>query len=202
MSAVAIHLLVALPAEAKPLIRAFGLKRQQPDAAFPRYVNGPLTLVISGPGKDAAGSAAAFLQRLNGEGPQHWINIGISGHAQLEPGACLLAEDVTDTQSGRQWRLCPMSDLADTIVGPLRCVGEAERAFPVAAGYDMESAAIASTLSEFGALSRLHILKIISDNPSHPSRGINGRMVSELIARHLPTLESLISRLQAHAQTR
>lgn len=202
MTTVAIHLLVALPAEAKPLIRAFELKRLQPDAAFPRYGKGPLSLVVSGPGMEAAGGAAEFLRQLNDDSSSYWINLGIAGHTLLEPGDCLLAENVCDAHSGQQWSLRPVPDLPDTTIGPLRCVREAETAFATAAGYDMESAAIASTLSEFDALSRLHILKVISDNPNHPSRRINGRMVEMLIERHLPTLESLIIRLQAHAQAR
>ena len=62
-------LLVALKAEAKPLIKAFGLQRQQPDGAFPRYRNGPLSLVLTGPGTEAAVQATRFALTLTGTSP-------------------------------------------------------------------------------------------------------------------------------------
>jgi adenosylhomocysteine nucleosidase len=199
MTSTPIHLLVALPAEAKPLIRAFGLKRLPPDGEAPRYVKGALSLTLTGLGMEAAGSALASLYRQSEGHRRHWINLGIAGHARLEPGVCLLADEITDSHTGEQWRLNPIRDLPETTIGPLRSVREAETAFATTAGYDMESAAIARTLSKFGTLAKLQVLKVISDNPEHPSRHISGRMVSELIERQLPTLESLIARLQTHA---
>jgi adenosylhomocysteine nucleosidase len=194
-----IHLLVALPAEAKPLIHAFNLRRLQPDGPFPRYVAGPLSLLLSGPGREAAGSAVEFSQQLTGDEQNHWINVGIAGHAQLAPGSCLLADSVTDVQNGRYWPLQPPRDLAETTLGPLRCVAQAESRFAEVAGYDMESSAIAENLAESDALSRLQILKVISDNPDNPSQRINGKLVRELIESQLPHIAALISRLQVHA---
>ncbi len=202
MSSLLIHLLVALPAEAKPLIRAFGLKRSQPDNSPPRYANGPLSLTLCGPGMEAAGTATASLHALHGDSGCHWINLGIAGHARLETGSCLLADAVTDGHTEEHWVLNPIRDLPEVTVGPLRCVRNPESLFANCAGYDMESAAIARTLSGIGALGRLQILKVISDNPDHPSCRINGRMVRELIERQLPTLKSLIGRLQTHAESR
>jgi hypothetical protein len=132
----------------------------------------------------------------------HWINLGIAGHARLRPGDCLLADKLLDVSSGRHWMLDPVTCLPGIDVGPLRCVVNAETDFAVNAGYDMESAAIAQALARFNALSKLQVLKVVSDNPSNPSRRINARMVSELIEGGLPTLEALIHHLQPHAQTR
>jgi hypothetical protein len=200
MSSPPIHLLVALPAEAKPLIRAFGLKRLQPAGSPPRYANGPLSLTLSGPGMEAAGNAMASLQGLHGDSGCHWINLGIAGHARLETGACLLADAVTDSNTGEQWTLNPIRDLPATTLGPLRCVASAEHRYALCAGYDMESAAIARSLCQRGRLARLQILKVISDNPGHPSGEISAKMVSNLIERQLPTLKTLIQRLQTHAE--
>lgn len=197
-----LYLLVALPAEAKPLIRAFGLKRLQPDGAFPRYGRGRITLVLSGPGRDAAGAAAAYTRGLRAESNTHWINLGIAGHARLRPGDCLLADSVRDATTGQHWMLSPTAGLPSTEIGPLHCVPQAETRFAQTAAYDMESAAIAQVLDEFNALSRLQVLKVVSDNPSNPSRRISAKMVGELIEECLPTLDALMRRLQSHAQTR
>ena len=194
-------LVVALPAEAKPVIRALGLKRRQPDGRFPRYDRGAITLVLSGPGQASAAEAVAFAQHRCCEPQAHWINLGIAGHARLEPGDTLLADLVVDSASGETWKLSPDADLPHTVIGPLHCVEAAESRFESPVGYDMESAAIARTLHQAARLSHLHVVKVISDNPGNPSRRINGRMVGELIESSLPTLTCLIQHLLPHAET-
>lgn len=195
-----IILLVALPAEAKPLIRAFGLLRQQPDGAFPFYINGSLGLVLTGSGEKAAGDATRFAIERSLNQPACWINLGIAGHSQLEPGNCLLADKIKHPSTGREWPLQPPAGLNELTTGSLHCVDQPETRYSEAAGYDMESAAIADALSDRDLLSRLHVVKIISDNPQHPARGISARMVGDLIQAQLPLIEGLIKHLQQHAQ--
>jgi hypothetical protein len=195
------YLLVALPAEAKPLIRAFNLKRRQPDGPFPHYVNNGLSLVLTGPGKRRASEAINHLLTLKPGEFNHWINLGIMGHATEKRGTCLLIDQVIDASSGSTWDLNPLPDLSDTRSSPLLCVEKAEVTYAKPVGFDMESAAIAAALSEHNALPRLHMIKVVSDNPNHPSHEISGRMVSELMSGHLPTIASLINRLQTHAET-
>ena len=195
-----IILLVALPAEAKPLIRAFGLQRQQPDGAFPCYSKDSICLILTGPGLRAAGDAVSFAMQRASTAPAFWINLGIAGHSQLAPGSCLLADKIKHPSTGREWRLQPPAGLTELIMGSLRCVDQPETGYAEAAGYDMESAAIAEALSENGLLPRLQVVKIISDNPLHPARGISARMVGDLIQAQLPLIEGLIKHLQQHAQ--
>ena len=54
-----IHLVVALPAEASPLIERLGLRRDMAGRAMRLYVGDDLRLVVSGVGKVAAAAAAA-----------------------------------------------------------------------------------------------------------------------------------------------
>ena len=194
-------LVVALPAEAKPVIRALGLKRLQPDGRFPRYGRGAITLLLSGPGQKACGEAVAFAQQRCSNPRTQWLNLGIAGHARLVPGDTLLADRIVDTATGESWTLSPAAGLPHTVSGPLHCVAEAESRFESPVGYDMESAAIARALREQACLDRLHVLKVISDNPANPSRRISGRMVGELIENALPTLNLLVRRLLPHAET-
>lgn len=199
MSAEKIILLVALKAEAKPLTQALGLRREQPDGAFPRYINGPLTLVLTGPGAEAARQATRFALSLTDNEATAWINLGIAGHASLAPGCCLLAESVKEISTNQEWTLQPPDDLPEYVRGSVHAVPEPENDYTDDVGYDMESAAIADSLSQAGHLQKLQVLKIISDNPQHPARGISARIVSELIQAQLPLIENLISRLRSHA---
>jgi hypothetical protein len=194
-------LLVALPAEAKPLIRAFGLQRRQPDGAFPRYVSGPLTLVLTGPGDQAASKATTFALTSAASQPSLWLNLGIAGHGTLARGTCLLAEQIIEARSGRQRRLQPPAGAAGLTRGALHCVSEPQTGYTKAVGYDMESAAIAGVLSQQGLLPRLQVLKVVSDNPNHPATGISARMVNELIQEQLPAIENLIKLFHPDAQS-
>ncbi|MCU7811741.1 MAG: hypothetical protein KZQ77_10970, partial [Candidatus Thiodiazotropha sp. (ex Notomyrtea botanica)] len=103
-----VNILVALPAEAKPIIRAYDLQRKQPDGLFPRYVKQPFTLVLTGPGTEAMEKSVAFLHSQQQEDNSAiWLNIGITGHGSLTCGTCLLAESVNDLPSARYWQLSP-----------------------------------------------------------------------------------------------
>ena len=82
-----IQLLTALKCEARPLIEAFNLVRCQGNGPHELYQNGELQLLVSGPGKTAAAAATAFAFASSGlQENTAWLNIGIAGHRQLQPG--------------------------------------------------------------------------------------------------------------------
>ncbi len=82
-----INLVVALPAEARPLIEFFRLKEKTTIGTFRMYRQEDMSLVISGPGKIAAAAATALLAGSNTTGKQAaWLNIGIAGHATYAIG--------------------------------------------------------------------------------------------------------------------
>jgi adenosylhomocysteine nucleosidase len=194
MSRHAINLLVALPAEAKPLIQNLTLKRLQPDGPCPLYTGAGLSLVVSGVGRDAMTRAIHYLHGRS-ETECHWLNVGIAGHASLSLGACLQATCIIDVHSGMRWPLKPVGGL-EVAHGELRCVNEAETVYAEAMGYDMESGAFVAALSALGLLDHAHVLKIISDNPRQPTERINARMVSQLIAQQCHVIQSLIEKLR------
>ncbi|MCU7843091.1 MAG: hypothetical protein KZQ93_04545 [Candidatus Thiodiazotropha sp. (ex Monitilora ramsayi)] len=194
-----INLLVALPAEAKPLIRAFDLQRQQPDGAYPRYLSSHLSLTLTGAGAEAMRRGVEFLLSQQTATSTTWLNVGIAGHGTLPRGTCLLAEKVIDMDSGRNWALSASTD-AVLPKYPLHCVSEAESTYAENTAYDMESSGFVAGLESAGVLDRGQILKVVSDNPRQPSTQINGRMVGDLIQQAIPVLSSLMDRLHSHAE--
>lgn len=194
MSRHAINLLVALRAEAKPLIRHLALKRLQPDGPCPLYTGDGLNLAMSGIGRDAMERAIRYLHGRSEE-KCHWLNVGIAGHGSLALGESLLITSVIDAVSGRQWHLPQVAGLLVSR-GKLCCVSEPETDYAETMGYDMESGGFASTLSALGLLDHAHVLKIISDNPQQPAKGINARMVSQLIGQQQHVIQSLIEKLR------
>jgi len=195
-----IHLAVALPAEAKPLIRAFGLRRLQPDSGEPPlYLGSCLALVLTGAGSAAMARGVARLDAYRCDATAGWLNLGIAGHGSLPLGSCLLANSITDVQAGRHWQL-DAPEFAGMHTGPLHCVREPVSDYAADTGYDMESAGFSASLDSLGALPRAAVLKIVSDGPDQPTTRINARMVGDLIQRALPLITTLIDHLyEQHA---
>ncbi len=193
-------LVVALPAEAKPITAHFGLRRQQPDGAFPVYRNGRISLILSGVGKTHCAAATAFLYALN-RCPQKAIclNVGIAGHADQDIGSALLAHTVSDVGSGQSWRRpfafdppCA-SDLLETVDAP-------DASYTRAGAVDMEASGFCAAALRFAPAEHVHCLKIISDNRRQDARGLRAADVRGLVSAHLGLLEQLLGRLDALAE--
>ncbi|WP_455058284.1 hypothetical protein [Jutongia sp.] len=104
-----IYLFTALYPEAKPLIRAFSLKRVQDGLPFDVYENmdTSIRLVISGTGMCAAAAAtAAVFGRYGAAREDHLINVGTcAGEAGTEEisGKVYLCHKITDRNTGHTY---------------------------------------------------------------------------------------------------
>ena len=187
-----LNLLVALPAEAKPLIRHLKLQRQQPDGDFPLYQRDAIQLLLTGPGKEAAYKATRYLHAIaDTNDALFWVNIGIAGHPNAAIGDALLMHCIHDQATGRVWSLPTVPNLplpqADLIT-----VNEPADEYPENAVFDMEAAGMMAALSLYQQLDRAVVLKVISDNNSHPTSKINGRLVKSLLQNQLSTIDNLL----------
>ncbi len=193
-----INLLLALPPEAKPLIRHFALQRRQPDGEFPLYVSQEICLCLSGPGRDAMQQAIKFLLQHQSSPASGWINVGIAGHSTLDRGRCLLIDSVIEPSTGERWGLNSLT-LEGVSRSQLHCVSQPESSYTQNTAYDMESTGFTAALREADLLHRGQILKIVSDNPRQPSSEINGKMVANLIEESIPILSQLMEQLLSDA---
>ena len=190
MSQPAFNFIVALPAECKPLIAHFGLKRKQPDGDFPLYQNGPISLVRSGVGKEASAHATRFLLGNHGQLPETiWINLGIAGHATRQIGDMILAQSVLDEDSQQQWTIPPNFSPACKFE-TLTTLSQPEFDYTRPGAFDMEAAGFLSALNGNG-----YCLKIISDNGNQPGHGIKAKWVSQLINEKLDIIDQIMDQL-------
>ena len=83
-----INLVVALPAEARPLINHYGLNDKQTHAAFALHRNKDMTLVVSGPGKASAAAATTSGTRES------------TGWVRLAPDVRSLSQAVATLRAG------------------------------------------------------------------------------------------------------
>ncbi len=180
-----INLIVALPAEAKPLNQHFGLKRVQPDGDFPIYRNGNIQLLLSGSGAERAANTCRSMINSSDD---YWINIGIAGHPTAAVGELFQVNRLVDHTTGKLWNLTCLHQPQSHLI----TVNEAIADYPENALYDMEAAGITSLLEEHDQLSRTIIMKIVSDNLQNPTTQVTGRLVKSLINHQLATIDKVI----------
>jgi nucleoside phosphorylase len=195
MPASSINLVVALPAEAKPIASGFDLKRVPANGGFPVYRHQNTALVVSAPGKINSAVATAYLGTVGGcVKDAIWVNIGVAGHAERGVGEVLLAHSITDGGSGRCWHpaQCPGGHCpSDSLV----TLDQPDLSYRRNAMVDMEAAGFYPAACRFSPVELVQTLKVISDNRSETARGLSAKRVQRLVEGSLDTLEALIARL-------
>ena len=196
MSLTDTRIIVALPAEAKPVNRHFGLVRDNKVETYPLYRGEGVSLIVSGVGCEAAAEATRwFCDYLPVTAETRWINIGIAGHPALPIGEALLVHTVSNTTGGDRINIAlPRCLPCDT--APLVSRNEPEMDYPEEALFDMEGYGFLSAAQEASLPGQAQCLKVISDNRQNPVEKINAKLVHELIEQRLGTLGALISLME------
>ncbi|MEM8962677.1 MAG: hypothetical protein AAGD38_14420 [Acidobacteriota bacterium] len=202
-----LHFVVALAAEARPLITALGLQRDDAHDAFPVYHGedptlGPISLVVTGMGAALAAAGTAHLFHLAG-GRDHgvWINVGIAGHPTREVGEAVLGLRVLDAPSDKVFY--------PPRIGPRRLPGEqiktvpkVDTSYPEGWVVEMEASGFLATALRYTTAELVQVIKVISDNRRHPVERLDAAMVSELITPHVETVKQIAADLLPHGQAR
>ena len=101
----ALNLILALPAEASPIIGYFNLQLiiSEPYKIYTNHDNS-IRLVLSGIGKLHANKAVSNIEKESGsKKSQAWLNIGVAGHLKRPIGSMVAAHKITDKVSNRSW---------------------------------------------------------------------------------------------------
>ena len=186
-------LVVALPAEAKPINRFFNLKRENRWDRFPLYTNGETALVISGVGRERAFAATRWLHLSVGQSQDSlWLNLGIAGHPDRRLGEAVIVSEIVDQRSGESWNLCPPTQ---ALFGRERLVTlqQPSSDYLHQALHDMEAAGFYGAACQFASQTKIMVIKIVSDNCANPIDNINGKMVSLLIEQQLDRVNQFIN---------
>jgi hypothetical protein len=192
-----INLVVALPAEAKAINQILKLQRVQPEQGLPLYTGDGMALVVSGPGMQAVKTGVRQLQQCNARDRSGWLNIGIAGHTDLPLGQTVIASRVIGPEPGYDRDLQPLS-CAGCRALPVCTVSRPMTDYPEVWAYDMEAAGFVASAEETTTLSRIQVLKVISDNRHHSIERINARMVKELFLPHASLIKRLVQRMQTY----
>ena len=189
----AIALVVALVAEARPLVARFGLRHLHNDGQSVAYGDEGLTLTVTGPGKDAAAAAMARLQGLGAsDAPAIWLNVGIAGCGHLPLGTAFMAHAIVDQRSGeRHYPTFPFRPPCPTTT--VITVAHPVDEYDADCAYDMEASGIFEIAR--GSSELVHSLKIVSDTTPQERRELSARRVEELVESCADQIETTLALL-------
>ena len=189
---------IALRAEAAPLIDAFNMKIVENKSLFPIYANEETghALVISGMGSIKSAAAATFLKNhLKINDYSAWINLGIAGFFKDPIRDMYQANKVISKESGTAFFPgLRLSKLVPAAI--LFTVSKPENGYKEKALYDMEAAGFCEMAPSFSCNELTYVIKIVSDTPNASSSLITKQLVRELIEKQLSKISDILSEIE------
>lgn len=195
-----IFIYTALSCEAKAFISRLQLKKNVHIGAFAIYTNTEVCLTVTGPGKSAMAAGVAFsLATFGGVDFPILMNIGIAGHLDLPLGQLIIANKITDAETGKNFYPPFVIDLPCN-TAPVLTVATPESQYLHACLYDMEASAFYETAVKFSTAELIYSVKVISDNQVSPTENIKQKKVAGWIADHADSILEVLEKLQQLAQ--
>lgn len=195
-----IYLVVALAAEARPLISHLQLEKLDEMEPLTVYRRTDLALIVGGVGQESMASAVpALAQAISADDMAIWLNIGVVGHRTHEIGTVVLARKVVEGDTGTAYSLIPPDDV-HMHIGEIRTVTHVETRYDSDAVYDMEAAAFCQGTAGLTSAELVQVLKVVSDNRRTGTLCVSARQVQGLIEDSLPKIDLLLSSLHRQAR--
>tara|TARA_Y100001934_G_scaffold88630_1_gene109944 strand:+ start:1348 stop:2184 length:837 start_codon:yes stop_codon:yes gene_type:complete len=188
---------IALHAEARPLIEAYRMKIISNELIFPVYINHETghALVISGIGPARSAAAATYLKTLLSiENYAAWINIGVAGFFKEPIGKIYQALKVLNWQNNQAF--FPGLRLSKYVEGsPLVTVSKPEFKFPSNVLYDMEAAGFCEIAPLFSCNELTFVFKVVSDTPMTKFDN-SKKFVKGLLENNMEIISNLLMQIE------
>ena len=188
---------VALKAEAKPIIKALGLNRIDKNVVFPVYKdkNARNWLVISGVGQKNVVAAVKYISEFSdSNGCSVWINIGIAGSSSDRYGELFLIDKITRASSDECFY--PGSILKSNLQkSELLTVDEPLLDYSKVDLVDMEAADFVRVTSKISGRDLVLVMKIVSDGPNNSVNDLTATRVSHLILQKINLVIDHVNKL-------
>ena len=186
-----IHLVVALPFEAKPLIKHYSLKQIE-QSPFEIYENSSIRLIVSKTGYLNALSAVMYLGAKFSE-DAIWINIGVAGSQSKEIGSLYLSSKISHLEYPKSFY--PFLPLKHSLKrAPLLTLNAPSQDYLENTLYDMEAYGFYFGALKFTTLEKAHALKVISDNQKTNLKKLTKTFISNLIEDQMETIDTFIEK--------
>ncbi len=191
-----LRLVVALPAEASPLISQLALSPIPGEHPFKIYRDTAQLhwLIVSGIGRHASSIATAYLAGLSrAQKSVAWLNVGIAGHATLPVGEIRAAHKITDATLGTSYYPPVLFDKLST--ESLMTMPEPESAIGSNMLVDMEAAGFYASAATFASPELIHAIKVVSDHGMQAGQRLSKATVTEWINQQRPALQQAMEKL-------
>ena len=189
------NFVVALKAEATPLVESFELAKESAPSPFPVFANGKHRLVLSGVGKELAAKATSYLSERFPQPNQAWLNFGLAGHGDLDTGTVFMANRILDDDGKSAFYPTQLLD-HDLESSALQTCSSPVSDYPDPIGYDMEASTFCSSASLVSIRELIQVVKVVSDNPGHPADSFDRSSAGALIKGALPSILPLVDQLE------
>lgn len=193
-----IYFVIALPAEATPVVKHWRLKKSNRQHPFTLFVRDELRLVISGIGKANSAAATAWLAGINSSYRQRdsiWVNLGIAGHRTLPTGTMVTASRIHDASTNQSWYPTLIKNsLAKTCI---QTVDQAAFQYKNDYTLEMEASGFYPTALRISTSELTQCFKVISDNQNNYASDITPEFTRSIIGDSLPVLEKQLEILKA-----
>ena len=190
-----VNLIVALKAEAQPLIEYFELKPLPVNETISIFGNHELTLALTGKGKSAAAHAVQCVNKKKQDCVNAWLNVGIAGHGVFDVGQAFMADRIVDQTTMKTWYpQFVFQPVCQTET--LMTVEKVETDYSDPVGYDMEASGFYPAAISYSTIELVHSYKIVSDNPQNTVAKVTRLSVNDLIKSKLSEIRSTIDSLK------
>ena len=195
-----VYLVVALQAEATPVIEKYKLKAVCRGGPFKYFVNKDIELVVSGMGRiNAAAATAAVLQGRDNLNRSIIVNIGIAGHQSLKIASVFVAHKITQCALSNSWY--PPIDINTPLkTSALETIDKPSGHYPPNTAFDMEAAGFYAIAIRYIPAELIQVVKVVSDNPDNPLQDITKQLVSGLIKNAMDEIDLAIKSLTTLAK--
>ncbi len=186
-----VNFVVALRAEAEPIIEYFRMSPVDSEEGFCRFGNiqRGIGLILSGIGRNNA--ATAVCHQACETNYAAWINLGTVVHYGLPLGAARIAHKVHCVPTRRSWYPqfvfeppCPTATV--------RTIDRISKNFPTDDLYDTEASGFYEAAAQFSPHELIHSFKVVHGSQARAGEALPPNDISSLVEDNLKTINSLI----------
>ena len=194
------NFVIALQAEARPLIKSLKLTKRTGKTPFPVFESHYHRLVISGIGEIRSAAATGYLLGLFTTQPEAIINLGLAGHGSLKKGDIFIANRIFKKSEKAVHYPPQLINLPFPGSSLQTCQSPCEH-YSKDIGYDMEAHAFCSVAYQSCTREIVQSIKVVSDNSSNPLSSFDPKTASNLIENQLDHIHMAIEGIEDLAKS-
>ncbi len=182
--------IMALKHEAYHLIKRYRLVLtvHQP---FKVYQTQNMRVILSGVGKSSSYAATKFALKDRSTHHGLWVNFGVAGDRALPIGSLVSVSKVTEDTSARSWYPSIKQNPHCYVKELLTCNTPISQ-YPLNSACDMEAAGFMDAVSDAISSEHIHVLKLVSDNPSSGVGDLTKILMKQLVAENIDLVDAYI----------